>query len=358
MPRLDYFAPGVYVEEVDRGSRPIEGVSTNIAGFIGFTEDVRGDAELFKPMLVTSWNEYLEYFGKQGSDGYTDFGAYLPFAVNGWFLNGGGRCWIASIGTKLPDGTPAPSGENALKIRTSGNRPSLQFALKPAADDNDDDLEAGRINVTVLESEPLSPSDPSTEAPLNTGEFFKVVVTRNGELLEEHDHLSMNPQVDPQVATYAVTAFQDSPYLDVADLQTPGQPLSRRPANGNYEVSPPPVVSTPDRFPRDVQGARDERTGLQGIFEIDEITMLAFPDLLLAYQKGILDLDQVHGIMEALVSLCESNSPGRMVVLDHPPCKGGGAPVPPNQVKPQHVAQWLSAFNRRFAICGGVLSLD
>ena len=44
---LDYFAPGVYVEEVDRGSRPIAGVSMSVAGFVGFTEDVRGDAELF-----------------------------------------------------------------------------------------------------------------------------------------------------------------------------------------------------------------------------------------------------------------------------------------------------------------------
>jgi uncharacterized protein len=54
MARLDYFAPGVYVEEIDRGSRPIEGVSTAVAGFVGFTEDVRSEAELFKPMLIIS----------------------------------------------------------------------------------------------------------------------------------------------------------------------------------------------------------------------------------------------------------------------------------------------------------------
>jgi hypothetical protein len=344
MPRLDYFAPGVYVEEVDRGSRPIEGVSTNIAGFIGFTEDVRGDAELFKPMLVTSWNEYLEYFAKQGSDGFTDFNAYLPFAVYGWFLNGGGRCWVVSIGTKLPlkAGEQAPPAEEAaLQLRTAGNRPSLRLALKPAAQEN------GRVNVTVSESEPIPPTEPNAEPPLNTGEFFKVIVSQNGEILEEYDHLTMNPEVETQVGTYAVTALQESPFVSIADLQTPGQPLSRRPANGFYEVSPPPQVPTADRFPRVVQGVRDERTGIQGIFEIDEITMLAFPDLMRVYQDGILDLDQVHGIMEALVSLCESNAPGRMVVLDPPPCKGGGAPVPPSQVKPQHVAQWLSAFNRR-----------
>jgi phage tail sheath protein FI len=347
MPRLDYFAPGVYVEEIDKGSRPIEGVSTNIAGFIGFTEEVRGDAELFKPMLVTSWNEYLEYYARQGSDGYTDFDAYLPFAVNGWFLNGGGRCWVVSIGTKLPGSQPPAVEETALKIRTTGNRPSLQFSLKPDTDDAQSDTVATRLNVNITESEPIPPADPEAEPPLNTGEFFKVTISRDGEILEEYDHLTMNPQVQAEVGAYVVTALQESPFVAVVDLDTPGQPLSRRPGNGVYEVSPPPVISTPDRFPRDVQGVRDERTGMQGIFEIDEITMLSFPDLMRAYQNSILDLDQVHGIMETMVSLCEQTAPSRMVVLDPPPCKGGGAAVPPTQVKPQHIAQWLSAFNRR-----------
>ena len=31
-----YLSPGVHVEEVSSGSRPIEGVGTSIAGFIGF----------------------------------------------------------------------------------------------------------------------------------------------------------------------------------------------------------------------------------------------------------------------------------------------------------------------------------
>jgi len=347
MPRLDYFAPGVYVEEVDKGSRPIEGVSTNIAGFIGFTEEVRGDAELFKPMLVTSWNEYLEYYAKQGSDGYTDFDAYLPFAVNGWFLNGGGRCWVVSIGTKLPGSQPPAIEETSLKIRTTGNRPSLQVSLKPDTDEANNDAVATRLNVSITESQPLPPADSEAEPPLNTGEFFKVTISRDGEILEEYDHLTMNPQVQAEAGAYVVTALQESPFVAVVDLDTPGQPLSRRPGNGVYEVSPPPVISTPDRFPRDVQGARDERTGMQGIFEIDEITMLSFPDLMRAYQNSILDLDQVHGIMETMVSLCEQTAPSRMVVLDPPPCKGGGAAVPPTQVKPQHIAQWLSAFNRR-----------
>ena len=135
---LDYFAPGVYVEEVDRGSRPIEGVSMSVAGFVGFTEDLRGDAELFKPMLITNWGQYLESFAKPGSPhpGFTDFDAYLPFAVQGWFDNGGGRCWVVSIGTR-PPGAPAPAPEEtATKVITSGGKPSLSFNLKPPEGDD------------------------------------------------------------------------------------------------------------------------------------------------------------------------------------------------------------------------------
>ena len=155
---LDYFAPGVYVEEIDRGSRPIEGVSMSVAGFVGFTEDIRGDAELFKPMLITNWGQYLEYFARPGSPhpGFTDFDAYLPFAVQGWFDNGGGRCWVVSIGTR-PPGSPAPAPEEtATKVITSGGKPSLSFNLKPA----ENGLAAlpptsdSRITVVVGEGEP------------------------------------------------------------------------------------------------------------------------------------------------------------------------------------------------------------
>lgn len=356
---LDYFAPGVYVEEVDRGSRPIAGVSMSVGGFIGFTEDVRGDADLFKPMMITNWSQYLEYFGKPGSDGFTDFNAYLPFAVDGWFKNGGGRCWVASIGTKLP-GSPAPAPEEtATKLLTPGGKPSLSFNLRlPEAEGETPALPSAteRITVMVAEGEPKPlPEDAPEDAepPLNTGEFFTVSIRRGEEELERFEHLSMNPDVATEVADYAVTALEGSEYVAIADISQSGQPLSRRPASGLYEVAPPPYIAPPDRLTRDVTGTRDDREGLQGMFEIDEAAMIACPDLMRAYQEGLLDLDQLHGLMEMMVSLCENSFPGpayRMAVLDPPPVKMGkndNRAVLPEQQKPQDVAQWLSAFNRR-----------
>jgi hypothetical protein len=50
----EYLAPDVYVEEIDTGSKPIEGVSTSTAGMVGIAE--RGPINV--PILVTSFGEY------------------------------------------------------------------------------------------------------------------------------------------------------------------------------------------------------------------------------------------------------------------------------------------------------------
>lgn len=354
---LDYFAPGVYVEEVDRGSRPIEGVSMSIAGFVGFTEDIRGDAELFKPMMISNWGQYLDYFGKPGSDGFTEFDAYLPFAVSGWFANGGGRCWVVSIGTRVPtkpgeavEALPPPPST----IATSGGKPALSFSLK-VGEDGALTAAGSRLLVAITESTPKPlPEDAPEDAepPFNTGEYFSVTVRMGDQVIGRYEHLTMNPDVEAEVGDYVITALAEDEYIAVEDMSTSGQPLSRRPANGLCEVAPPPYQGSTDRLTRDVQGVRDEKTGMQGIFEVDEVAMVACPDLMRAYQEGWLDMDQVHGVMEMMVSMCENSFPGppyRMVVLDAPPVKPskGMEAVDPTQQKPQDVAQWLSLFNRR-----------
>jgi len=99
----EYLSPGVYVEEVDRGPKPIEGVGTAMATFIGFTEkaelmrEVGGEMLvenlLNKPQLVTNWSQYVERYGNFVS------GTYLPQSVYGYFMNGGSRCYVVSVRT-------------------------------------------------------------------------------------------------------------------------------------------------------------------------------------------------------------------------------------------------------------------
>ena len=101
---LSYASPGVYVEEVDKGTKPIEAAGTSTAAFVGITaeasrkaidaatgERVVVESRLNKPTLVTSWTQFTDIFG-----GFTS-GAYLPDAVYGYFANGGGPCYITSL---------------------------------------------------------------------------------------------------------------------------------------------------------------------------------------------------------------------------------------------------------------------
>jgi phage tail sheath protein FI len=89
----EYLSPGVYVEEIDTGSQPIAGVSTSTAGMIGLTE--RGPARV--PMLLTNSGDYSRLFG--GVLDLETFGehAYLPYAVDGFFTNGGTRLYVVRI---------------------------------------------------------------------------------------------------------------------------------------------------------------------------------------------------------------------------------------------------------------------
>jgi phage tail sheath protein FI len=94
----EYLAPGVYVEEVDTGTKPIEGVSTSTAGMLGVTE--RGPVNV--PILITSYGEYTRWFGERlnildFSQGMGDPHCYLPQGVEGFFLNGGKRVYVVRV---------------------------------------------------------------------------------------------------------------------------------------------------------------------------------------------------------------------------------------------------------------------
>jgi phage tail sheath protein FI len=84
----EYLTPGVHIEEIERGPRPIEGVPTSIAAFLGEAE--RGPT---KPRLVTGYAEYKRWFG----DVFGKRDRYLPYAASGFFENGGQRLYVCRI---------------------------------------------------------------------------------------------------------------------------------------------------------------------------------------------------------------------------------------------------------------------
>jgi uncharacterized protein len=89
----EYLAPDVYVEEIDTGSKPIEGVSTSTAAMIGVTE--RGPVNV--PILVTSYGEYVRWFGETLDETVFAPHCFLPHAVDGFFTNGGKRLFVVRV---------------------------------------------------------------------------------------------------------------------------------------------------------------------------------------------------------------------------------------------------------------------
>ncbi len=91
-----YASPGIYVEEVPSGARPIGAVGTSTAGFVGTAPDAT--ARVNEAVAVNSWSEFLRIFASAESTESTP----LARAVFGFFDNGGGRCFVVNI----PKGAP------------------------------------------------------------------------------------------------------------------------------------------------------------------------------------------------------------------------------------------------------------
>jgi phage tail sheath protein FI len=207
----EYLAPGVYVEEIEIGPKPIEGVSTSTAGFLGPTE--RGP---ITPTLITGFEEYLRLFGR-----YLD-NSYLAYAVEGFFTNGGKRCFVGRItrqnaktateeNSVLAEGTILLEGENAPQIRLQGigpgdwgNRifykignPTQQVAIQ-----NGENSKTTRFKLSLIyySSMPptieeegkkklkVDPTDPDSRRDSATAKD-----RREPDLIEIYDNLSVDP---------------------------------------------------------------------------------------------------------------------------------------------------------------------
>ena len=117
-----YFSPGVYVEEYDNSSRTIEGTGTSVAGFVGFAE--KGPT-VGAPVLITSYREFVRVFGRPLSEFEYGEYRYLAPAVEQFFVNGGGTCFVERAA--LPDAKRASITQGGLTLKAAnegkwGNR--------------------------------------------------------------------------------------------------------------------------------------------------------------------------------------------------------------------------------------------
>ncbi len=290
-----YLTPGVYVEEVPSANKPIEGVGTAVAAFVGLTPG----GPVNKPMRISNWTQFAKIFGDPQNPENGPFmeGAFLAHSVYGFFQNGGQLAWIVRVGNE--DSAPAPraalpaAGDNATEALRA-------TALKGITD-----------TVTVEISE-----EPGSEGKEPGDVTYNVVVTAGPER-EEYPGVT-GKKGRTNVAT-KVNAGSKLIKLEETGGALPESKLE----SGTYTLSVPSVaVEKIDAAA--FEGDVATRKGIGGVAALDEVTMLVMPDIVNLNGNGA----QMRDIQGKMIAHCE-NSGGRMALLDVPP-----------DLLPQDVLEW------------------
>ena len=293
-----YLSPGVYVEEVDRGTKPIEALGTSLTAFIGITAEasrkgidpatgrrVPLESRLNIPTLITSWTQFVDIFG--------DFTAssYLPDCVYGYFANGGGPCYVTSLRALDEASNAVRAAEVAIPARSKGN--SFRIQAKQAGP------AANTLTVTIQA----------------TG--------------EDSFTLSVGGESKPGLTMKRGENFVGEAVFDtVSILDAAG--AAALPLEGSYALSGGGVEPL---TAADFIGDPGLRTGLGGLEALDDLRLIVCPDVLVGYDGSPEAKERVKMVQTAMIAHCE-RSRYRFAILDTPP-----------GLNPQQAQEWRNYVN-------------
>jgi phage tail sheath protein FI len=303
-----YLTPGVYVEEVPSANKPIEGVGTSIAAFVGLAPG----GPINRPTRVSNWTQFATIFGDTQNPENGPFmeGAYLAHSVYGFFQNGGTLAWIVRVGSS--DG-----GQRLAALPAAGDA-SVEAFRAVALDGVDSDV---KLELTAEATEGGGDDNPPT---------YKLTVSAGADK-EEYDGLSVK-----KGRAYIVTKVNAASKLIKLE-ETGGTVPDVALATGSYTLSMP-KQSSESLTPTQYEGNVAKREGLGGLAAVDEITMLVCPDVMAFAKNG--DDTGLRDLQGKMIAHCE-NMGDRMAILDTPP-----------NMDPQDVFDWRmnkAGYDSKFA---------
>ena len=307
-----YLSPGVYMEEVDKGTKPIESVGTAVAAFIGYTERAvdskTGKSLLGKPTLVTNWSQYVAQFGA-----FVD-GAYTPDSVYGYFNNGGSICYIVSVKTLGAASDPDSAEAAQTVISSEGEKGTklLQFTAR----------EGGPVGNNIKIE--LKPDAPAEGDGKKGGGEFTLQIKIDNQVVESFSGLTTG-KGDKNVATVLETQSK------LVLVEVVGK-ADLAPAAGTYALAGGKLKEKQITL-KDYQGSVAERSGLGGLEPLTDVTMIVAPDLMSSYQAGEIDMKGVQAVQQALIDYCELVR-YCFAILDCPP-----------NMMPQQMKEWRNTVN-------------
>ena len=243
--------PGVHVTEADAFGSSIVGVSTAVPIFVGYTEfagdPVTGAALYNRPVAIASMADYQSYFG--GADGppfvvvpgATDPAAFtvvrrpgarpdgfnLYWQMRLFFANGGGDCFIVSVGSYGDDQYPTTAANIAAAPRGTIEADRLNGGIAAAS------YAVGPTMLVVPEACQLGLAD--------YGEVACAMLTQAGQLQDRVAILDL-PGCLAADSFAALTAAQADFWTAIAPAQ----------ASASYGAAYAPAVNASILAPGDV----------------------------------------------------------------------------------------------------------
>lgn len=322
MARTTYLTPGVYIEEPPPANRPIAGVGTAVAAFFGFAQS----GPVNEPTAVNSWSDYIRTFGMATNNGQSAIDphipdAYLSHAVYGYFLNGGGKCYVTRLPFQIAEGARPVSLQLTDK---ASNKPLLAFKHR--------DISDKPVSIQIEhEPPPPAPEGPPPEGgtPRAADPTFKVRVMKEGA----------EPEIFAGVT--AKTLLKELERSKLVAVEVEGKQLATIPDSGVYTLEANKTLLPTPVEAKVFIGDETDRSGIQGIAVHDDVTMICVPDLMspLAYKDRKIDLGKVQQVQAALMDFCTVRR--CMAILDAPPDEAGWEPGGvPGTMAPQKIRDW------------------
>ena len=339
----EYLAPGLFVEEIDSGSKPIEGVGTNTAAFVGYAKS----GPFNKPTFISDWSSFCRIFGEEENaytaalsselkmtisevraakdasrKGWAEYansalqrasqegrtkmkwqeflrtynipqsglpyfeGSYLAHSVKGYYNNGGGRAYIVRVAH--PDDMKALAGQPTGAAAAGG-----RGEPKPAQ------ITAGPLLLTAAKPG-ASGNDIKVEVEHvgDSGEF-KLKITgadgapENFPLNQKDKPLTLDSVADSinkgsklvrlEIAKDVATATRPDAkvFILAGGAEAVDTQLAR--ASGTTALAPagsPLSNGLASLRADDFVGDTAQRSGLGGLVPIEGVNMVAVPDLM------------------------------------------------------------------------------
>lgn len=197
----ELLGPWIYLEILRSPPTGITGASFSTGAFIGSA--TKGPFN--KPILVTSPLEFVKKFGTFRRD---DF---LAYDVYGFFLNGGGRCYVVRVNRPgatvasitVDDGDPNnPTAIVRFKAKwpgSSGNDITVKI---------DPNVDPTLVNITVTETS-TGTTEFYPDISFNRNSSRYVVMLMMGSELVEVEHLTPNSATLPRTGTFSLQGGTD-----------------------------------------------------------------------------------------------------------------------------------------------------